>query len=438
MAHRNPPPKSKQPRKDRYVKLYPILPYTPRSKRFAWSKENKSIVSAPILYHQVKYYKVTFDAGGSTVPSNIDKMTGAGFTHSKSFSDNKNWRTLVAKGQGATYSYTTTGGFVKPIQYRGLSRLRGNNTSYSYGSCIGQVLVDQHDNADLKDLALTRLKNKLNGYIGTAQLAAPLAESREIHRLVRQINGFGMDTLKALLLLKKTHGKSALKQFANIWLAFGFGINPMLKDIESAANAILDYKTRADRRVRVSGSASRDYTTNATAGLSDIAQGVTGYVDVGAHHKQGVRIVAGIDLLIGTSASYGVSDHLGLGIYDIPSAIWELIPYSWAVDYFFTVSPWLDDVFYTLPGQVKYVSQAAKYQNECTHFLRCVPSAGYETFIKSTRGGSKYYSFVRTPLTTLPTRQLRAKSIDVVAKYGVTKLLNLASVLAGHLKTPKV
>lgn len=431
-----------RPKKPKKVRLYPVLPYQPRKDRFAFDMKSRSFTSLPIkAYRQCHWRNVAFNGIVHTSDEDVWETVG-GQVSLKTFQRNKDWKQLVAKGQNATYPYSRSDGFAKPASYYGTSVAVGVNpdTTTLWGQYFGPVLVQAKDNTELKDLALTRLKRKLNGYVGQAQLAAPLAESREIHRLVKQINGFGMDTVNAILRLKRSRGKSLLKHVSQIWLGFGFGINPMLKDIESAANSILDYQTRADRSVRVSGVANWDYFSRGLASPpADIATGVyTQCIGYGSH-KQGVRIVAGVDLTIRSNASYSVLDHLGLGITSMPSAIWELVPYSWAVDYFTTVSPWLDDVFYTLPGQCKYVSQTEKYQNDVVWQILLQPAnPNRKTSLSCKPGGFRHYDIIRSSLATLPTRQLRIKSVDAVAIYGLTKFLNLAAVLAGHLATSDV
>lgn len=424
------------------VKLYPVLPYTPRSERFRWDTKGSSVSSKPIQAYRSIHYRNVASTGTIQVFSDAAMASISGQVALKTFNSNKEWKRLIAKGLNATFPYARTGGFVKPVQYYGATDSVGVTPSWHcecWGQYSGPALVNQRDNSALKEAALGRLKHKLNGYVGKAQLAAPLAESREIHRLVKQINGFGMDAVKAMLLLKRTRGKSALKFASQIWLGFGFGINPLLKDIESAANSILDYQTRQDRGVRVSGSANEDYfSTGSASPPSSIAPGVTSQINGSAHHRQGVRYVAGVDLTIRSDASYSVTDHLGLGITSMPSAIWELVPFSWVVDYFTTVGPWLDDVFYTLPGVCKYVSLSEKYQNEVRWDLQVFPNVNYKIAITGRQGGFRYFSFQRSSLTTLPTRQLRVKSLDEVAQHSLVKLLNLSSVLAGHLVTPNV
>jgi hypothetical protein len=289
--------------------------------------------------------------------------------------------------------------------------------------------------ADLNDQAISRLKNRLQGKVGNAELGPPLAESREIHRLVRQINDIGMDALRAMLAAKKSKGKSVAKLAGDIWLGFGFGVNPLLKDIQSAADSILHYVTRQDRRIVISGTASREYHSGSesTGSSTYIAQDAAYGWYRSARHTQGIRYEAGIDLNVRAGSNYSVGDHLGLKIGQLPSILWELTPYSWAVDYFSTVGGYLEDVFYTLPGTVKFLSKSYKYQSETTANVKLFLTAGTKAAYSGNASVMRYNLFSREKQApVLPTRSLRIKSADEIASHGVTKLLNLASVLAGR------
>ena len=409
--------------------FYPILPRVKlgKTKRNA---DNSLNFSKPVYVqrraHANRYVKST----GQFVPDLInDSSEGVIGYEEKGGVKNPGWRQVVAKGGDATSVYSRVRIVYKPTVYSCYSEDIGN-ISFGYGQEDGGLDLVEKPWEPLIDKATASLKHKLDGNIGKAQLAAPIAESREIHRLVRQINTFGIDTLKALLAIKKTRGKSAFKQFGNLWLGFGFGVNPLLSDIASAANSILDYTTREDRHVRITGTASLDHiTTIRTLTAAQIAYGLKLGQGSTFYHTQGVHIVAGIDLKLRSAASYSVLDHLGLKVGQLPGVAWELTPFSWVVDYAITVGPWLDDMFYTLPGVTKYVSLSRKYHNEGLMIPYPVPSAGFKAYVTG-RGSSRYSSFAREKLSVLPSRQIRIKSADEVANNGLSKLLNLGSVLA--------
>jgi hypothetical protein len=408
-------------------KFYPILPYSPREKR---GKRGISKGNVKCQYRRYQWYDLF-----QKVPRVLTEFVPADYTvtvgvNSQGGVNQPGWRTLIAKGGDATTNYGRTMYSMKPISYVCNSENK-DNLSKGFGTVDGGLYPAEGEYFTLEDQALAALKRRLNGNIGKAQLAAPLAESKEIHRLVRQINTLALDMLKAALAIKKTGGKSAAKAFANVWLGFGFGVKPMIDDIANAANAILDYTTREDRRVRVVGTASRvTYTSGKYAGPETGCYGLSWGFYHHTEHKQGVQIMAGIDLQMRTAASYSVADHLGLTWNAVPGAAWELLPFSWVVDYALTVGPWLDDMFYTLPGSAKYVSKGKKYQCETMSYPYYTLTAGYTGSFGGGAGKGKFASFTREKLSSLPTRALRVKSMDEIAQHGLTKVLNLASVLA--------
>jgi len=422
-------------------KFYPVLTRDKGSKDHL--RPAKRAAKNNIIYGNYRYWANYFN--GTSIDNNWINVFGSQTigVDSATYLNQPGHKVAIAKGVDQTGAYTREIRLLKSAAYSVHSEstisalFPARRWSDGYGQVYGASLDASPPPAtlqSLKDIALARLKNRLSGYVGNAELAAPLAESREIHRLVRQINGVGMDTLKAMLAAKKSKGKSVTKLASQIWLGFAFGVNPLLKDIQTACDSILKYQTRQDQTTRVSGSANTEYSSYSKQLLGVVAYGVDMYNIHAAHHDLSVRIVAGLNLTTRSSASYSVSDHLGLKVGALPGTLWELTPFSWVVDYFSTVGPWLEDMFYTLPGTTIYVSQSTKYHCDTLSTGEFIPQSAASMKVSGNGGQSKnrYVSFNREKLSLLPSRALRIKSADEIAKSGVSKLLNLASVIAGH------
>lgn len=421
------------------AKFYPVLPYE-RKSRDVLLGGKRAAKSDKRSYGNYHYWYQTL-VNGTALPALGWEARGSfqNGSDSASYINNPGWRVIIAKGGDASAAYTRTVWRIGSTGYSVQSRSNVGSTyvSNGRGSIFGANLPSTPPaglEARLQSQALASVKRKLQGYIGNAQLAAPIAESREIHRLVRQINSLGMDTLKAVLAIKKTKGKSASKLFGQVWLGFGFGVNPMLKDIQNAADSILKYTTRQDQNVRVMGTASGDWISAQSNVIGIVAYGTNMHMHHAARHKLSVRYLVGADLQTRSAASYSVGDHLGLKIESVPSTLWELTPFSWMFDYFITVGPWLEDMFYVLPGVCKYVNKTTKYQVETTSRPSYSTIIGFNLNCSGGGGAaiSRYINFSRTVLASLPTQQLRIKSADELASHGITKLLNLASVIAGR------
>jgi hypothetical protein len=418
-------------------KFYPNLPRVKHHKGVlrVGAISSTQPVYTPRIIHADWYSK----ASRLYIPNDIsvDAVQYQG-SNEKGGIKNPGWRLGIAKGTDVTSTYSREHYLCKPTNYR----VRSENAltlCTGYGTYFGGNLTSENSTVALDDMAIGRLKNKLNGKVGNAQLGPPLAESREIHRLVRQINGLGMSTFKALLAAKRSKGQSVSKQLSDIWLGFGFGVNPLLKDLQSGADAVLKYVTRADRRVVVTGTATQEYVT----GLINMSssEAITSHVTLGffkaGYHIQGIRYVAGVDIQVRSGSNYSVADHLGLKVEALPSILWELTPYSWAFDYFSTVGSWLDDMFYTLPVSTVYISKNYKYQCRTTATPKAIYGAGVTASISGSPSVGVYTKFTRVKIGSLPTRSLRLKTVDEIASNGLTKLLNLGSVIAGR-RGPKL
>jgi hypothetical protein len=375
-----------------------------------------------------------FKPSGLNNPTWLNTTSKYSYSQIRSGVKNPGWRVTIAKGGDASSNYSRTKYAIKPTHYTIVSE-DVNYYSQGYGTVTGATLVQENDTTVIDSMAIARLRNRLQGKVGNAQLAAPIAEGREIGRLVRQINGLGMSTLKAMLAAKKTKGKSAAKQLGDAWLGFGFGVNPLLKDIQSSADAILHYITRNDSRIVIRGTADQVYHSGLKHTSS--SEFVSAHCSIAhqsrAEHKQSIRYTAGIDLKVRAGGNYGVTDHLGLKISDLPSTLWELTAFSWVADYFGTVGDWLEDTFYTVPGNVIYVNKSYKYQCDTVGMPVVFTTAGAQASLSGSPFVLRYTRFTRTKYApVLPVRPLRIKTLDEVAVSGTTKLLNLASVLIGR------
>lgn len=421
-------------------KNYPVLPRLKGPKKPF--KRSALLINLPEYFNEHVFYDKLYVPFNTYTPVAKNLTTPINFgNYVKSGTSNPGWRAIIAAGGDASSNYSRKR--IKVLKYTSYTIRSWDSTWVSSGSgVLARVpLVYEPTYTQLEDVALGRLKNRLRDKVGNAQLGPPLAESREIGRLVRQINGLGMSTFRALLAAKATKGASLAKQFSDAWLGFGFGVNPLLQDIKSAADAILHYVTRDDRRVVVSASASRRYISGYKEDKNS-SQDISVHTTAGWHstgyHWQGVRYTAGVDVIVRAGSNYSMADHLGLKVEQLPSILWELTPYSWAVDYFTTVGSYLDDVFYTLPATVKYLVKGYKYESNTMSTLLPINIPGSKSVVKSTGTKIRYTYFARQKLApTLPTRSLRVKSIDEIASHGLTKILNLATVLISR-NGPKV
>lgn len=132
--------------------------------------------------------------------------------------------------------------------------------------------------------------------------------------------------------LRRSGPKAAAKLLSDTYLEFVFGWNPLSKDVGAAIGALQNRYNRPEQTI-VSGSATENYSA------SNVVQAITSYWslqivrDVQTYGTYGVRYRGSIR----TGAVDGVMrmhQVLGLAPERFLPTIWELIPYSFVVDYF--------------------------------------------------------------------------------------------------------
>jgi len=177
-----------------------------------------------------------------------------------------------------------------------------------------------------------------------ADIALMLAEATEtLHMLRNPLKGFH-DYLKKLRKLSRSQPKNwnpELSFLANAWLLYRYGISPFISDIESIMQLV-----NGKLKERVPGSlirkksgldwvTTRDWvaTTQSYGGLYLQPKWVekTTYVAFGHTYARAALEVS----------SDFRADRFGFDPRQMPALAWEVIPYSFVIDWFASVGAWL-------------------------------------------------------------------------------------------------
>lgn len=295
--------------------------------------------------------------------------------------------------------------------------------------------VEESEDASTRDLAVARLKRKLADRSNQMNTLVPMAEIKELRGLIRSLCLSSIDLVKMLLEIKKSKGRSAAKFASHAWLTFSFGLKPTVQDIDQLTSTINDIiMERGGENFTDYGAARKTWKSSVRGTTSSTAYcNSKWYGDM--NHKLTYRAVAGYRTPIKSANVYDVADSLGLSFTSLPAVGWELIPFSWIVDYFTTTGAFLDDTFTSDGNTVIYCNVTSKYVCKGV-YSASAPDISAWPRGSSTSGGSGS-SFEWTLInrqnlgTTLPNRTLRFKTADEIGSNSVSKLLNLASVLVG-------
>jgi hypothetical protein len=305
-------------------------------------------MASSATYTRKWQYTVATDGGppvpgesGVTTVTRLDALTKAGPL--------ENYRRLIATGQNATTNMSGVKWNITQIpaslrhEYRDLrfvnlvkgSKVVLQGNLLSLGFPVGIPTLGLTD-ISARNLALTRyysnvasIQTKFKGMVFTGELRESLSMIRHPARALRNgISGY-------LGFLRKNAGRVAKRHRPSFvrktWLEYAFGWRPLIADIDNAIDAFYSSKWAHPIFEMVKGTGREESTS-----LSD-----TSVIDVGALHDVTFRTWAKEEVFY---KYFGIHHNIGNGVSNSHSAgfnpaefvptVWELIPYSFLVDYF--------------------------------------------------------------------------------------------------------
>jgi len=202
-------------------------------------------------------------------------------------------------------------------------------------------------------------------------------------------------------LLKATG--SVTKAIANTWLEYRYGWKPLIMDCEATIKEFNKFRSEmmAQRLVARAG-LTIDRTKTVLMSLPTSSPfGGENSGDVLSHHQ--ARIAAGVIYdRSGHDVSSEIARFAGLRPCDFPATVWEIIPYSFVVDWFVNVGDWISAIT-PIPGitvrgnWVTYVHESTvRYCN--THYTWTLGQTYNPDHAPATYTGSLGSSKIETTL----------------------------------------
>lgn len=217
-------------------------------------------------------------------------------------------------------------------------RTPGRNPSISLGDIYwsGNASVGSQIKANDYLTVLSRLSENVKGH--NFNLAVNAAQGKQtVGMVVNALNSIG----GAILDLKRGKFESAARRFgvaskpsrlsekdiSGRWLELQYGWLPAISDVYEAAKAY-ESLTSDSRVSRVSASVNRQYQI-------DVSNSPSNYSVLGTR-REGIRIIYEMSEQLTTARS--------LGLTDPASVLWEIIPYSFVVDWFIPIGSYLENL----------------------------------------------------------------------------------------------
>jgi len=289
----------------------------------------------------------------------------------------------------------------------------------------------------MDDLAVKRFKTEFGEAYQDFQALVPLAEIRETRDLIKTTAALTERLLLDLITIKSKRARKDLVALAgDLWLQYSFAISPTVGDIEQLLTVVGDHINRYDKEnVKVSKGSRESYSSTGNQtyySLGSYAAYAYPYYRLIRHVENGYRYTGAYNLLLQSSNDYSLRERLGFSLKALPSVGWELIPFSWVLDYFSTVGAYLDDRITSPPSNTIYLTRSQRYRVVQSIVITKVGTLPGWTLLDSNVKPYSYSfnAFERKIVPSLPHRALRFKTYsEITGSTMVNKLLNLGSIL---------
>lgn len=308
----------------------------------------------------------TFTEGPATDSNTLKDLGSLTWVDSRTNMDNPGWREAVAKHRGATTPCTgevykfvghTSGLVETSLRRRGFAAFQKVTRRYS-GDLISAADIlpwSYYSNSSLKTkignealvgflVKCANARRKLQGGVFIGELRQTLnmiaRPGRGIRRLV---DVYHRDVRRRLRRFRRTGNRidpvrvtDANKVASDTWLEYSFGLKPLMSDVKSGAEALAELATRAREfeLVQYTARSSEDTTPPSKRTVEKDFNLFTVYTinqrelcDMVCRIKGQVKIEV-------TEPRSMAQEVFGFKPEDFLPTIWELIPYSWLVDYF--------------------------------------------------------------------------------------------------------
>jgi hypothetical protein len=220
--------------------------------------------------------------------------------------------------------------------------------------------------------------------------------------------------------------RNSASALANMWLEAQFGWKPLVSDIASAAEALAKFRPQI-QRVSSWKESSRPGNPSSVAGT--FGTHVRIQKTIVEKFTVSCRCVGGV--LLDTGNGGNVAEKWGLGAFSWAPASWELIPYSFVIDYFSNMGKLIEA--FAFPSARLVWSSETTCRKTSRSFVATFVAQGHgtNTKLKSITSNNASYEAERLLIerksgVSLPTFSLKLPAANSL------KWINLAALVASR------
>lgn len=332
----------------------------------------------------------------------------------------------------------------QPMEFQMRSANNGYTINGMYAVAPSAPTIDFDYFSECYSVAYGKCLSRYNSEV--SQLGEVIAESRaslaDIARLAKTIAKAYEEGCKGLVKhltedyiipgrIPKGRGRKrqrpdldVMRMMRDYWFSWSFGVMPLVNDVKSIAEALASLQDEARQFRRVSG--SHRTTGRISASADDWADGWPYYVKFKGctTHRRSQTVKVGGTLFKADLGLPGFARRNGTQLKDAIPALYQLMPYSWLIDYALNLGDLLDyycsgEMFLHSPYMVNITEHETRWTAVPTVDTQWVKLLSYREGAVS----HTCFSFNRSAWnpTSLPKLVIRVPS-------GLGKLVNSAGV----------
>lgn len=302
------------------------------------------------------------------------------------------------------------------------------------GIMIPDPSPSDYDYTGVTNLALGRLNDSVRGNL---DISIALAEAGKTAQMIKRVG-------KVLAYARKVRPRGGFRipkpmqltsdvsaALANGYLEFKYGWKPLLSDVFAIADESIRFTMNQMQKFQASAKlpafGSKIFLTSFD-GISNLPVRLRWPPEDGRKAFLGAKYKIVLEI---PDSSFDIARWSSLNPLSIG---WELIPYSFVVDWFLDVGSYLRNIetacYYNTQFRSGFLSQIAVLPMEAfvDYYERISPPYRYEC--QGLKGYKYFLTFRRTPLTRYPTPSLPRFEVDL----GASQLTSAAALLRQLLR----
>lgn len=301
------------------------------------------------------------------------------------------------------------------------------------------------DNVLADNRARQQFYSKLRGAQTQFQGMVFAGELRETLRMIKSpaqaLRQNLFDYFSDLKRKKRKDPRNWSRAIGGTYLEHAFGWKPLLHDIEDAYNA---YQTLTNRKIGKMISGSAIVLEDKTASLNGISPGFNATAKFGPgiydfcrgrdklYEQCQVRYRGYYKAEVNASQWQNVRQAFGFNPEEFVPSVWELLPWSWLIDYFVNIGDLLNNAVTSTQG-VKWVNRTQRRSSIHTGtayldvgFIQA--SVGYQNPVQGVKSSFGSFEVIRRELIRSPNSGIPMPRIEF-GTPGSGQLSNIAALL---------